>query len=216
MPDYHHYVNVSFHHFKAFQTFSLDLRHFNVLIGPNNAGKSTVLAAFRILAAAMRRAASRKPEIVRGPTGRTHGYPVDLASISVAEENIFHNYDDHEPATVTFRVSNGNTLLLYFPEAGTCYLIADAQGRRIDSPSFFRKQFNCPIGFVPILGPVEHIEHLFEKEAARLALFNYRAARNFRNIWYHYPERFDEFREMLGQTWPGMDVGNCSTALGHR
>ena len=35
----------------------------------------------------------------------------------------------------------------------------------------------------------------FEKEAARLALFNYRAARNFRNIWYHFPEKFDDFPE---------------------
>jgi hypothetical protein len=69
--------------------------------------------------------------------------------------------------------------------------MADAQGRRIESPASFRSNFNCPIGFVPILGPVEHNENLFEKEAARLALFNYRATRNFRNILYHYPESFD-------------------------
>jgi hypothetical protein len=47
---------------------------------------------------------------------------------------------------------------------------------------------------------------LFDKEAARLALFNYTASRNFRNIWHHYPERFDEFRSALIQTWPGMDI----------
>jgi hypothetical protein len=56
------------------------------------------------------------------------------------------------------------------------------------------------------LGPVEHNEPLFEKEAARLALFNYRAARNFRNIWYHYPEHFETFRRLLRETWPGMDI----------
>jgi hypothetical protein len=84
--------------------------------------------------------------------------------------------------------------------------MADAQGRRIESPASFRSNFNCPIGFVPILGPVEHNENLFEKEAARLALFNYRSARNFRNIWHHYPESFDEFRTALTQTWPGMDI----------
>jgi predicted ATP-dependent endonuclease of OLD family len=39
-----------------------------------------------------------------------------------------------------------------------------------------------------------------------LALFNYRAARNFRNIWYHYPTKFDEFRAALSKTWPGMDI----------
>lgn len=39
-----------------------------------------------------------------------------------------------------------------------------------------------------------------------MALFNYRAARNFRNIWYHYPDRSPEFRSALAQTWPGMDI----------
>jgi AAA15 family ATPase/GTPase len=206
MADITQFVRVDFERFKAFANFSLHLRHFNILVGPNNAGKSTVLAAFRILAAAMRRANTRSPTMVRGPRGQTLGYAIDLSTISVAEENIFFNYDDAEPATVKFTLSNKNELLLYFPAQGACFLIPDAHGKQVRTPSNFRAYFNCPIGFVPILGPVEHNETLFEKEAARLALFNYRAARNFRNIWYHYPEKFSKFRELLKQTWPGMDI----------
>jgi len=129
-----------------------------------------------------------------------------LSSISVAEENIFYNYDDKETASVKFQLSNNNELTLYFPEQGVCFLFADAQGSSVVSPSAFRAQFNCPIGFVPILGPIEHIENLYEREAARLAIYNYRAARNFRNIWYHFPEKFDQFRSALNLSWPGMDV----------
>jgi len=54
------FTRVEFTRFKAFKKFSLTLRHFNILVGPNNAGKSTVLAGFRILAAAMRRAGSNE------------------------------------------------------------------------------------------------------------------------------------------------------------
>ena len=187
-------------------SFKLHLRHFNILVGPNNAGKSTILAAFRILAAAMRKANARKPEMVGGPQGRSFGYVIDLDATSVAEENIFFNYDDSEAATVTFKLSNKNELILYFPEQGVCHLIVETQGKPVRSPTSFRSQFNCPIGFVPILGPVEHNEPLYAQEAARLALFNYRAARNFRNIWYHFPEKFDAFRTALIQTWPGMDI----------
>ncbi len=163
----------------------------------------------------MRRASTRRPEIIRGPEGKTSGYSIDLSAISVAEENIFFNYDDSQAATVKFRLSNKNELVLYFPERGACYLIAEAQGKSIQTPSAFRSHFNSPIGFVPILGPVEHNENLFEKEAARLALFNYRAARNFRNIWYHYPEKFDAFRTALIQTWPGMDIERPKVDLSH-
>lgn len=215
MAELLHFVRVDFHRFKAFQNFGLQLRHFNVLIGPNNSGKSTILAAFRILAAAMRKAGARKPEMVRGPEGRALGYSIDLSAISVAEENIFHNYDDTEAATVKFALSNKSALLLYFPEQGVCHLIADANGRQIQSPASFKTHFNCPVGFVPILGPVDHNEILFDKEAARLALFNYRAARNFRNIWYHYPEKFEAFRSALVQTWPGMDIEPPNVDFSH-
>ena len=187
------FVRVDFYHFKAFASFALHLRHFNILVGPNNSGKSTILTAFRILASAMRRATSRNPVLVPGPNGQCLGHLIDLTAISVAEENLFYNYDDAEPATVRFTLSNGNSLLLYFPEQRVCYLIPDAKGHAVGSTSAFKSQFPCPIGFVPILGPVEHNEPLFARDAARLALFNYRAARNFRNIWYHMPEKFEDF-----------------------
>lgn len=204
--DLDQFVRVEFARFKAFRTFKLHLRHFNILVGPNNAGKSTILAAFRILAAGLRRANTRKPQLLPGPDGQALGHIVDLSAISIAEENIFYNYDDSEPALVKFSLSNRKSLTLYFPDQGTCYLFPEASGKPVSTPSQFRNRFACPIGFVPILGPVEHNETLYEKEAARLALFNYRAARNFRNIWHHYPERFDEFREILRRTWPGMDI----------
>lgn len=206
MPITHQFVRIDFERFKAFKAFTLQLRHFNILVGPNNSGKSTILAAFRILAAALRKAGSRRPVMLRGPTSKALGYVIELSSISVAEENIFYNYDDKETASVKFQLSNNNELTLYFPEQGVCFLFADAQGSSVVSPSAFRAQFNCPIGFVPILGPIEHIENLYEREAARLAIYNYRAARNFRNIWYHFPEKFDQFRSALNLSWPGMDV----------
>jgi len=206
MSEMHHFVRVDFHRFKAFERFSLHLRHFNILVGPNNSGKSTILAAFRVLAAALRKAYSRKAEFVPAPQGRAYGYAIDLTGVSVAEENLFYNYEDDSPASVRFKLSNKSELQLYFPERGACYLIADTEGALPRTPSAFRKQFNCPIGFVPILGPVDHNEVLYQEEAARLALFNYTAARNFRNIWHHYPERFAEFRRILAETWPGMDI----------
>ena len=200
------YTRVMFKRFKAFESFTLNLRHFNIMVGPNNAGKSTILAAFRILAAGLRKANARNPVLVDGPNGLVRGYAVDLAELSIGEENIFFNYDDSEPASVSFSLTRDKKLVLYFPEVGSCFLIADDPQRSIGSTSAFKSAFHCPIGFVPILGPVEHNEILYEKEAARLALFNYRAARNFRNIWHHYPDDFEEFRNTLKETWPGMDI----------
>ena len=206
MSELHQFVRVDFYRFKAFRSFSINLRHFNILVGPNNSGKSTILTAFRILAVALRRAGSRTPEMLRGPQGKTLGYKINLTGISVAAENIYYNYDEAEAAYVKFTLINRSELLLYFPERDACYLIADADGKTPRSPKEFKALFNCPVGFVPILGPVEHEEELFQMEAARSALYSFTAARNFRNIWFHFPEKFDEFQTLLSQTWPGMDI----------
>ena len=58
---FNRFTSVEFKRFKAFSSFRIDLKHFNILVGPNNCGKSTVLTAFRILASAMRLANARNP-----------------------------------------------------------------------------------------------------------------------------------------------------------
>lgn len=205
-PDLLRYTKVTFKRFKAFESFTLNLRHINILVGPNNAGKSTILTAFRILAAGLRKARRAKPELVERPDGSRPGYRVDLTALSVGDEEVFFNYDVSQPASVTFTLMGNSRLVLYFPETRLCYLFADDPKKQVWSPTVFKSSFNCPIEFVPILGPVEPNERLYKEEAARLALFTYRAARNFRNIWYHFPEDFDSFRTILRQTWPGMDI----------
>jgi recombinational DNA repair ATPase RecF len=79
------------------------LSGFNVLVGRNNSGKSTILGAFRILAEGIRRASSRNPERLHLPDGRAWGYHVPVEDLPVATEHISSDYDDSQPALVDFR-----------------------------------------------------------------------------------------------------------------
>lgn len=198
-------TSIKFKNYKAFSDYSVALNAFNVLVGPNNAGKSTILGAIRILSEGLRKARTRKPEPFPGPPGTIRGYAIDLRTLPVSTENVFHNYDDSEPALVTFRLSNGNELVLYFPEKGSCYLFPKGE-RSVKSPTDFKRDYDLKVSFVPVLGPVDHNERLYAEEAARLALLSHGASRNFRNIWHHFRDGFAEFRATVQQTWPGMDI----------
>jgi energy-coupling factor transporter ATP-binding protein EcfA2 len=206
MPDIQRFTSVSFRNYKALRQYSVALREFNILVGPNNSGKSTILGAFRILSEGIRKASSRNPEYITLPSEHAWGYRVPLDDLPVSTENVFSDYDESQPALVEFRLSGGNRLQLIFPEQGVCYLICKTAGRPIRTTSDFRREFRVSVGFVPVLGPVEHNEPLYQAEAARRALLTHRAARNFRNIWYHYHQDFGEFRELIRTTWPGMDI----------
>jgi len=200
-------TSISFKNYKSFEQFSISLNEFNILVGPNNAGKSTIIGSLKILAEGIRKARSKRPILIKDPAGLSvKGYQIDLDEVPVATENVFCNYDDCEPAVIRFRLSNGSFLQIFFPEQGVCYMNCESQRKVIESTTDFREEFGIEIGYVPVLGPVEHKEPLYQKEAARLALLTHRASRNFRNIWFHFNEDFKDFKEFIRSTWPGMDI----------
>jgi predicted ATPase len=201
-----HIKSLRFSHYKAFSSFAIHLQEFNVLVGPNNSGKSTIVSAFRILHEGLRKAKAKSPERVEVDGLLTLGYRLNIEELPVASENIFHNYDESRPASVVFKLSNDSSLTLHFPERGACIMVAEPKNGDVRSPKDFRSKFDVDVAFVPILGPVDYREPLFAKEAARLALMTNGASRNFRNIWHHYPEDFDRFRELVQRSWPGMDI----------
>ena len=75
MPDLQQFTSVSFRNYKALRQYSVALGGFNILVGPNNSGKSTILGAFRIVAEGMRKASARKPEFINLPAGDSCGIP---------------------------------------------------------------------------------------------------------------------------------------------
>jgi AAA15 family ATPase/GTPase len=80
---------------QAFRDYSISLNPFNVLVGPNNAGKSTVLGAIRILSEGIRRARSKSSDLIDDAKGhQARGYPVRLEGLPISTENVFHNYDE--------------------------------------------------------------------------------------------------------------------------
>lgn len=202
-----HITSIKYSNYKSFRQFSVALTDFNILVGPNNAGKSTVIGSLKILAESIRKAKSRKPTLIQDPNdNQILGYEIDLSQVPVATENVFHNYDDSEPAVIRFRLSDGAYLQIYFTSKNNCFFNYESDKRIIRSPKEFNEFVNIEIGYVPILGPVDHTERLYQKEAARLALLTHTASRNFRNIWYHYNEDFEKFRELIRTTWPGLDI----------
>ncbi|MCW4016333.1 MAG: AAA family ATPase, partial [Candidatus Bathyarchaeota archaeon] len=198
-------TSVEFRNFKAFSHFSISLQKMNILVGPNNCGKSTILSAFRTLVAGLRRARAKNAEWVPGPDGGTYGYKITEEALPISIENVHTDYAE-EDSWVTFRLSNGNKLQLFFPKEGGCSLIPRDTKKAVRTTSNFKSAFPISIGVVPVLGPVEHEEELVKEETVKRNLATHRASRNFRNSWYHLPEGFEEFADLVKKTWPGMEI----------
>ena len=192
--------------FKGFSNFSLTLERMTMLVGPNNAGKSTIIGAFRALSVALRTARSRNPQILQSSDVHQWGYRISTESIPISLENAQHNYSDQD-AVATFTFSNRRVLRLAFSPDTGCSLLVEPDGPVVRSVSNFKRHFPIDIGVVPVLGPLEHNEQLVEEETVQRNLQTHRASRNFRNYWRQSAEaEFQEFRQTIRESWDGIDI----------
>jgi energy-coupling factor transporter ATP-binding protein EcfA2 len=199
-------TSVEFQNFKALKNYSIRLQHLNVLVGPNNCGKSTIISAFRALASGIKRARFRPSEWVKGPERESLGYAIPVETLPLSIENVHTDYADTD-TIIIFKLSNKNNLKLFFPKDGGCILLPECDdGTLIRMPGQFRKSFPIKIGIVPVLGPIEHEEPILTVETVQKDLYTPRASRHFRNYWYHFPDGFDAFSELITSTWPGMEI----------
>lgn len=198
-------TSVEFKEYKALKNFSLRLGARNVLVGPNNCGKSTIIGAFRVLAEGLRMARSKSPERIVIDDSVIRGYRIPKESIAISTENVHTDYRDTD-STVIFRVSNGNQLRLLFPERGGCILVPETNRTPILSPKSFNSEFPLNISVVPVLGPLEQDEPRVEPATVQRNLHTTRASRHFRNYWFYRPEEFDRFSKLVRDTWPKMSI----------
>lgn len=197
---------IEFQHFKALRRFTLNVEHMNVLTGANNAGKSTVISALRVLAVAHRQVWNKRPERLSTPIGRRYGFVITESLLPISLENVATDYDDSQTSRVTFILSNGCSLILFMhPEEG-CRLVPESPDVEIDSSARFKANFPLSLAIVPVLGPVEHEEMVVEELTVNRAASPPRAARHFRNYWYYNPEGFADFAATVAQTWPGLTM----------
>lgn len=199
-------ASVRFSNFKALSSFQVSLQSMNVLVGPNNSGKSTILSAFRVLEIALRTARSRRAARVVNHLGfHTDGHSLPDARVPIPLENVHSNYAD-EDSRIDFRHTNGNTIHLFFPADGGAYVYWDTQGRPAATTGAFRKAFPDDVRVIPVLGPVEQHETIVTDETVRRAAGTPTASRHFRNYWLKNPDGFDRFRGLVEETWPTMSI----------
>jgi len=196
---------IEFSNFKALGSFTLTLGEVNILVGPNNSGKSTIIGALRTLDAAARFARTRAP--ARTYIGETVviGYRIPEESVPISLENVQTDYNGAE-SRVTFNLSNGNALALIFPNDGGCVLAPQLETGVVTSAAIFKREFPMSLVVVPVLGPVEHNEHRRERSTVVAGLSTHRASRHFRSYWHYHPEGFESFADLVARTWPGMSI----------
>jgi AAA15 family ATPase/GTPase len=133
------FTSAKFRNFKSLKDFTVPLKRVNILVGPNNTGKSSVLDAFRALGAAQTFASRRNPTPINIDGETVSGYEIPRNQIPIPLENIHSDYHSDQETSVTFQIENGNRLKLWFLDNSRCALVADNSGRQIQNISSYKR-----------------------------------------------------------------------------
>jgi predicted ATPase len=159
------------YNYKAFQRFDLRLTGDAFLVGPNNAGKSTLIEAIKGSSMMLKWASQRRPDITRQDKGQlVWAYKMTSQRSEIEDENLRHNFRSVE-ARLVFELSNDTVLTAVWPAAvdatgsptgETPYFFVREKGRPFifnQRPGTWRKKY-VDIGVVPTLSPVVRRERV--------------------------------------------------------
>lgn len=190
--------------YKGFERFSLKLGgRKSILVGPNNAGKSTAIGALRLGAQLLSYAKLRKPEFIVTDTirGRSvHAYRLTSAASGFIDENVAYEFRDVE-ARVEIHFANRAALYVAWPPEDSPYFYLEhIPGAQPPSIRIVRRDYPS-VGVVQTLTPVEHRESILSFDYVRKNLGTRLASRHFRNQLYVLNQsdsgRYEDFRDYV-------------------
>ena len=171
--------------FRAFRDFTITFGDGAYLVGPNNAGKSTILTALRTADVLLRYAHQRNPTVHGVHEDRHYvAYPVSLPGFPALLESVRYDFRGEE-ASFQLSWKSEARLTAVWPAIGSAdeepfFYLEKAPGLQVRSVASARSTFGG-LGIIPVLGPIEHAEQLLNDDYVKRNVSGRLSSRHFRN-----------------------------------
>lgn len=203
--------------YKGFEQFEITFRpELNVLVGPNNAGKSTIIAVLRLCQIVLRYARRFNPSIsIEDADRKRIGYPLSVARLrylpGFTDENVHYEFR-HEEARVELQTDSEAILTIVWPPDDEAYFYFDMKQGMNATRRAQIVEHSPRIGIVPGLTPIDNREEVLTEKYVNEALGSRLTSRHFRNHLHHLKQSdqvtHDAAVEFLCENTP--EVSNIS------
>ena len=206
--------------FKAFERFTMTLGANAFLVGPNNAGKSTLIAAARVAAGMLDHATRRQPTGRREHGHRrvtTHSLRAD--QYGLVTENLRHQFRSGESA-VSLQTDTDLILTGVWPSDDDefpkpYFYLRRSDARNVSQPSNVR-ELTGQIGIIPGLYPINQTETVRDETYLRSNFQGNRSSQHARNQLrlIRRGEEFEDFIEFVTSWLPEIEELSVTTRPG--
>jgi predicted ATPase len=198
--------------YKGFENHTISLRRTNVLVGANNAGKTTALGALRLIVAMLPQARRVAPPGVGQVEERpTRGWPITAAAVEASafsDENIRYDFRPNE-TRIEVTTNTGVRLVASWANIENydldearppgMYFVFPPDGGAIMPPRTVAQSLTPNVAVVPPLTPLDDRESYVKDDTLRRHIAGRKASRYFRNALYRLNE--EEWRDFASYVY---------------
>ena len=200
--------------FRGFDDHVIPIRDITIVVGANNAGKSTVVEALRLIALVTNRfrrgtsAFADIPEWLDHPDAFRGIQPAVGGRLGFEGHgpSTFHQYGE-PPAVLTAYFDNAASVSVFVGPDGEVHGVArDAEGHAVGTAAAARALNLTPIQIQPQVAPLLREERLLVEATVRRGEGTYLAPQHFCNQLLLFDNDWGRFVELAEATWPGLQV----------
>lgn len=202
---------ITLKNYRCFSEHIIEFKDISIVVGKNNAGKSTLIEALRIVAIVTNRYKHLRyktaPSWVEGGKS-VFGVSPSLKGLEFSFRNIYHQYGD-PPSEIIVLFTNLTKINIFIGGEDEMYAILyNSKGKIIRNKSD-AAAFELPeINILPQIGPIKVREELLESEYVKSNMFSNLSSSHFRNQLQYFPEYFESFVNLSQDTWTDLRIRN--------
>jgi predicted ATP-dependent endonuclease of OLD family len=208
---------INLKNYRCFKDTTISFKNLSIIVGKNNAGKSTLIEALRIVSIATNRAKHinyNKPPDWLDIKEDIYGISPSIDNLDISSKNIFHMYGEG-PAIITAFFDNKSKIEVYVGEDAKIFaILSDSQNRNVASKGFAANLALNSINILPQISPILREEKILKFRTVQKNVDTNLSSRNFRNQLKYFQAHFPKFRELSESTWNGLAVDNLDEGHG--
>ncbi len=205
------YVN----NYRCFSEHTVSFKATTIIVGKNNAGKSTLIEALRLVSLVANRI---KTSYFKNPPKWTNlhklnlGISPSLERIEFSSRNVINQYDD-PPAIILAKFENNEIIEIRLNDNGEIFaFVKNASGIVVKSRKEARELKSTSIEILPQISPLLEDEKGLEESYVKTNVYSSLTSRHFRNQLSYFYEHFRKFKKLSENTWDGLRIVQLTKA----
>lgn len=199
---------ITIENYRGYLKHEVEFRDLNIVVGKNNAGKTTLIEALRLVSLVTKRYKNSPYRNVPNwlEIGKINsGISISLNRIDFSYRNIFHSYGD-PPAIITALFTNKTKVVIYFGgEKKFHAVLINAKNKVCNKDNL--KHLDLPtLNILPQIGPLLFEEKVLNEDYVKLNVDSQTSSRHFRNQLGYFNEYYPKFKKLIESTWNGISL----------